>query len=116
MNEIHSQLKVDVGGVILFLDENAIPARLTEWLQTPEGAVWGWPQWGNPMKRFSHDPTNENTAIAIEAYLINKLRTDVPDLKLIGIRCEAIQSDMYRVQFFHQSGAYEIFMQSESAQ
>ncbi|HFU2857328.1 TPA: hypothetical protein ACGQ50_000868 [Enterobacter cloacae] len=115
MNELDSRLRVDANGIILYLEENAMPARLEEWLRTPEGAVWGLPSWGNPMRQFQHEPTNDYTAVAVENYIIGKLGTDIPEMMLMGIRCNALESDMYQVLFYYQNGFYEVFMQRESA-
>lgn len=113
-NEIDSLLRVDAQGIILYLDGQAMPAQLEEWLRTPENSVWGWPSYGNPMRQFKHEPTNENTAVIIENYLIDKVDTDIPDLTLMGVRCNPVKSDMFQILFFHQNGIYEVYMQGES--
>lgn len=115
MNEIDSRLRVDAGGVVLYLDEQALPARLNEWLRTPEGSVWGWPSWGNPLRRFQHEPMNDYTAVNIENFLINKLKTDITELQLAGVRCNPVSGDLYQVIFFTPSGIYDFFLQKESA-
>ncbi|MCX8979198.1 hypothetical protein NLN92_14390 [Citrobacter portucalensis] len=114
MNEIDSRLRVDVSGVVLFLEEKAMPAQLEEWLRTPQGSVWGWPSWGNPLARFKHEPMNDYTAVAIENFLIDKLEQDLPDLPLSGVRCNPVSDDLYQIYFYFQSGIYDFFLQKES--
>ncbi|MEG5932546.1 hypothetical protein UXN85_20990 [Enterobacter hormaechei] len=114
MNELDSRLRVDANGIVLYLDGAALPARLEEWLRTPEGAVWGLPEWGNPMRRFQHEPMNEVTAVAVEAFMIDKLQRDISELTLAGLRCNAISDDMYQVLFYYPTGMYEVFLQRES--
>ena len=113
-NEIDSLLRVDANGIILYLNEQAMPAQLEEWLRTPEGTVWGWPSFGNPMRRFKHEPTNENAAVMLEGFLIDKLNTDIPDFPLMGVRCNPVEADLYQILFYHQSGIYEVHMQGEN--
>ena len=115
MTEIDSRLRVDRGGIVLHLEDKAIPAQLEEWLRTPEGSVWGLPSWGNPIRRFQHEPMNDYTAVAVENIMIDKLRKDITTMKLLGVRCNALMDDMYQVIFYYASGLYEVFLQRESA-
>lgn len=116
MNEIDALMRTDAGGVIIYEGDNAAQlAQFDEWLRTPVGSVWGLPSFGNTLADFRHEPSGNSTEIAIEAALISKLRQDLPDLTLRGIRCTTITNefDLYFVQFLFPFGSYEAQITSE---
>lgn len=116
MNEIDSLMRTDAGGVIIFEGDNAaILAKFDEWLRTPVGSIWGLPAWGNTLSDFRHAPSGNSTEIGIESALITKLRQDIPDLQLLGIRCNTNTGvfDLFNVDFLFPFGNYSIPMTSE---
>ncbi|MDE1486454.1 hypothetical protein KKI95_14400 [Xenorhabdus bovienii] len=114
MNEIDCLLRIDAGGLTLKSGESeALPARLEEWLRTPIGSIYGLPEWGNPLVEFKHEPTNQLVSVFIENRLISKLRTDIPEINLSGIRCAPASDviDMYVITFQIQTGTVTIGLQ-----
>lgn len=102
MNEIDCLLRIDADGLILCLGRNkALPAKLEEWLRTPEGSIYGLPEWGNPLADFKHEPTNQYVAVFIENRLVSKIRTDLSEIQLSGIRCNLATDakDLYLISF-----------------
>ncbi len=105
MNEIDSLMRVGSDGVNTHSGNAlSLSSRLDEWLETPEGSIYGLPGWGNNLARFKHEPTNVFTEVAIENSVITKLRIDIPELKLIGIRCQELSVDIYKVDFLVPEG------------
>ena len=108
--EIDPFLASDATGIILGSGDDAWIMRLSEWLGTPAGSIYGAPAWGNPLEQFKHEPLNKDNShlleAAIEAVVINKLRDDIPGLGLQGIRCEAISIDQVQFSFMAQGAAY----------
>ncbi|EKN4689560.1 hypothetical protein ABF236_003563 [Yersinia ruckeri] len=114
MNEIDCLLRIDADGLSLCLGTNkALPARLEEWLRTPIGSIYGLPEWGNPLAEFKHEPTNQFVAVFIENRLVSKLRTDLPEIQLSGIRCTPASDakDMYLISFQMQTGIVTVGLQ-----
>ncbi|CAH3932902.1 TPA: hypothetical protein ACGFAK_004616 [Serratia marcescens] len=97
MNEIDSLLRVTGEGVTIKLgDVEAMEARIEDWLHTPEGSVYGLPEYGNPLARFKHEPLDSvHTLVAIENEIIIKMMSDIADLKLEGIRIEPAEIDVF---------------------
>ncbi|MDC9590763.1 hypothetical protein PSI23_16085 [Xenorhabdus sp. XENO-10] len=62
---------------------------------------------------FKHEPTNQLVAVFIENRLISKLRADVPEINLSGIRCAPANDaiDMYLITFKIQTGTVTIGLQ-----
>ncbi|HAV1601598.1 TPA: hypothetical protein JG832_002489 [Enterobacter hormaechei subsp. xiangfangensis] len=116
MNEIDSLMRTDAGGVIVYEGDDASQvAEFDEWLRTPVGAVWGLPGWGNNLADFKHEPSGNSTEIAIEAALMTKLRQDLPNIKLRGIRCNTITDhfDIYQISFVFPFGVLTTTVTSE---
>ncbi|MCS0376586.1 hypothetical protein [Vibrio diabolicus] len=86
--EIDYLLRVDIDGVKVTDEKHAIVARVSEWLDTPEGQVWGAPKWGNRLGVYKHEPINETTAAAIENSILLTLPIDVKDAVVQGIAVE----------------------------
>jgi hypothetical protein len=116
MNEIDSLMRTDFGGVVIYEGENASKvAQFDEWLHTPAGSVWGLPTFGNTMKDFKHEPSGNATEIAIEAAMITKLNIDLPELGLLGIRCNTATGffDLYEISFIFPFGSLTTKITSE---
>ncbi|EPK7688524.1 TPA: hypothetical protein ACGFA2_004472 [Serratia marcescens] len=97
MNEIDSLLRVSGEGVNVKIgDVEAMQARIEDWLHTPEGSVYGLPEYGNPLPRYKHEPLDSvHTLVAIENEIIIKMMSDIADLKLTGIRIEPAEIDVF---------------------
>ena len=114
MNEIDCLLRTDADGLSLLLGANkALPARLEEWLRTPVGSIYGLPEWGNELADFKHEPPSQNVAVFIENRLVSKLRTDLPEVQLSGIRCSLASDvkDMYVISFLTPAGVVRVGLQ-----
>lgn len=109
--EIDGLLRVDAGGVIVMEGaEKADQARLDEWLRTPIGSIYGLPSWGNPLANFKHEPIGSERSylveVAIENSLIKKLRIDLPSVRILQVRCQAISEDMLEIGFGMPGGTF----------
>ncbi|MGL5103061.1 MAG: hypothetical protein ACRC6N_11130 [Plesiomonas sp.] len=116
LNEIDCLMRVDSGGVIINLGaKKAIPSQLDEWLRTPVGSIYGLPEWGHPLADFRHEPTDETVAVFIENKIVSKLRNDLPNVAISGIRCvpNSSEIDMYNIIFLLPTGEYSIGLQKE---
>lgn len=108
MNEIDALLEIGPNGIIVHDgDEAALVERLDEWLCTPRGAIYGYPDWGNRLSRFKHEPPDTPTAVQIENDIINSLRVDIPALTINKIVCSPVASapDRYDIAVVLGSGA-----------
>lgn len=109
-HEIDPFLASDATGVILGHGDNAWIMRLSEWLSTPAGSVYGAPAWGNPLEQFKHEPISEDSShlleVAVESLVISKLRDDIPGLGLQGIQCNAVSIDRLEMSFMAQGARF----------
>lgn len=97
LNEIDALLDVGPQGVIVHLgEEAALVERLDEWLCTPRGTIYGYPEWGHSLSRFKHEPTDTATAVQIENNIITALRDDIPALPISKIYCTPAPSEIDR--------------------
>ncbi|CAH0543058.1 hypothetical protein [Vibrio marisflavi] len=83
--EINYKLKATADGVETHDDVVSVIARVAEWLDTPEGEVWGSPAWGNNLAQFRHEPQSDTVAAAMENVIANKLPKDLSDVSISGI-------------------------------
>lgn len=95
--ELDYKLAIDVDGVIEVDQDNAIGARVAEWLDTPKGEVWGAPQWGNNLTQYRHEPVNSDTEAAIENSIMLSLPTDVSGVVINAISAKATEFDKYEI-------------------
>ena len=112
MNEIDSLLQVNGEGVSVKLgDAEAMQARVEDWLYTPQGSVYGWPEYGNPLQKYKHEPMNAYTEVAMENDLISCMQRDIADLQLTGIRIESIDKDTFYLTIGLPTGDYSVGLQ-----
>lgn len=113
MNEIDSMLSVTGEGVTVRLgDAEAEKAQAEEWLRTPEGSIYGWPSWGNPLQKYKHEPMNNFTEVAIENDMVTAFKRDLPHITLNGIRIEQIEKDLYALSLGLPSGDLVVGLQA----
>lgn len=108
--EIDYLMGLSESGVLTHSGVDADVNNVIEWLDTPEGSVYGMPSWGNPLAKFKHEPTNsEITAMNIEFAIIQKLPIDLPHIVLVSIFCEpsATHPDLYHVRLGLPNGSLE---------
>lgn len=112
MNEIDCLLRVNQEGVSVKLGDNeSMQARIEEWLHTPQGSIYGWPEWGNPLQKYKHEPMNTLTEVAIENDMLTAMIRDIPDLALSGIRVESAEFDVYVLSIGLPWGDYNVGLQ-----
>ncbi len=87
--EIDHLMRVDTG-LLVTHDEDEAKEKVNWWLDTPEGERWGDPAWGHRLVQFKHDAPGVSMEVAIEAHVFNKMQTDIPAIKISGIRAESI--------------------------
>ncbi|HEY3591753.1 MAG TPA: hypothetical protein VGL07_17070 [Buttiauxella sp.] len=107
MEEIDFLMSVDADGITTYPESQSKFAIFQEWLATPEGSIYGKPAWGNRLNRFKHNPTNTDTEVAIENYLIPALQRDIPQLNITGIRCETTDIQTYILNIQTPEGGNE---------
>ncbi len=95
--ELSYKLDADRDGVTTFDSGKAVVARVAEWLDTPQGQVWGAPDWGNPLQQYKHLPMNNTVAGAMELSIANKLPEDLPDVAINAILVEPLNIDQWRI-------------------
>lgn len=89
MNEVDYLLNLNESGVVVYDNYSAAINNVKEWLDTPEGSVWGRPYWGNNLDQFKHEDTNSKiTAVQIEFSILQGLARDLPFLQISSIWCE----------------------------
>lgn len=106
--EIDYLMSLDESGVILYDDEaDAMANNIKEWMDTPQGHVYGNPEWGNNFNAYKHEPHNETTAVGIESMILVSLPRDVPNVKIYAIWCEpdALELDKYNIEIISNAGA-----------
>ncbi|GAL07955.1 hypothetical protein JCM19237_335 [Photobacterium aphoticum] len=81
--------------------------NIREWLSTPEGTIYGRPDWGHPLDQFRHEPQSPSTALAIENTLLLKLASDLPDVTLSRILVSPMGKDGYYIGFGVPEGVIE---------
>lgn len=98
--EIDYLIQMNESGVIVHEGEAAAINNVTEWMDTPQGQVYGNPPWGNRFAAFRHSPPSEAVEIGIENMIVTDLPRDVVGVVVKGVRCSASQSeiDIYHVQ------------------
>lgn len=97
MNEIDYLMRLDQGGVIEFGGNDGAIAQIREWLDTPQGQVWGKPQWGNLLSQFKHEPMDEITEVAMENTIMLTIKSDLPRIDIGGIRVKCLDIDAYKI-------------------
>lgn len=95
-------------GPIIHENSDEALNQLSEWLNTPEGEVYGNPAWGNPLKKFKHeDLENEDIMILLENAVIRKAMLDMPHLRISNIRTSLVDIDNYYLQILTPWGEVE---------
>lgn len=105
MDEIDFLMRVTAGGLSTSSGNDAKLARLDEWLNTPRGSIYGRPNWGNIFTKYKHQPTDESTAVIIENESLPILRVDLPDVRILGIRCDPGGIQDYILSIMTDSGS-----------
>ncbi|QFT40120.1 MULTISPECIES: hypothetical protein [unclassified Vibrio] len=95
--EIDYLLGVDINGVKVSDESESIPMRVAEWLDTPQGQIWGAPHWGNRLMPYKHEPINSDTAAAMENSIVMSLPVDVKGAVITEILIEPKDFDMYHI-------------------
>lgn len=96
--EIDYLLNLNIDGVNTYGEDQAVAVRVAEWLDTPQGEVWGAPQWGNKLKQYKHLPICDDTAAAIENSILMNLPVDVPSAVITHISVRPHEVDTYLIQ------------------
>ena len=101
MKEIDYLMSLGTNGLKEYSGElEAKAAMLREWLDTPVGAIYGLPSWGNILAQFKHEPTAlPHVQVAIESRLLTKLFEDLPELKITGIGYAEREFDFAQLTF-----------------
>lgn len=95
MVEIDYLMNINAGGVIVHSDDDSKLNNLIEWLETPQGSVWGRPSWGNELEQFKHEPTQSSaTTVNIEFSILNGVERDLPSLQITRILCKEDKNDI----------------------
>lgn len=108
--EVDYLMGLSESGVMTYSSVDADINNVVEWLDTPEGSIYGMPEWGNPLAKFKHEPTHsEITAMNIEFAIIEKLPRDLPNIVIESIFCEPSPThpDLYHVRLGLPSGELE---------
>lgn len=107
-DEIYYKMTANIDGVETFTGGNAKLARVAEWLDTPQGQVWGAPQWGNRLSQYRHNPLNGDTAAAIESHIAMNLPQDIADASITSIRVEPVEMDRWSIRISLSGVATEL--------
>ena len=88
-------------------DGTAMGERIMDWLDTPEGTVAHDPSWGHNLGKFKHDPLSKGNGLEtlIEMAIARKITLDIEDLRLVGVKVEVLDIDLFRLVVIHQFGA-----------
>ena len=98
-SEIDYLMRLDESGVIRHDGVNAEFNDVNEWLDTPEGSIYGKANWGHQLERYKHEPTlSPSTARLIEFSIIRKLPQDMPNIVIQSIFCEPHPKEVDRYQ------------------
>lgn len=65
------------------------------WLDTPEGSVWGRPEWGNPLVDFKFEDMSTDTEVEFKLDMLSALRRDLPYIPVSGIDVQFSNIDHY---------------------
>lgn len=103
-DEINYLMTANVDGIDTYSDEDAILARVAEWLATPRGSVWGAPKWGNRLAEFRHEPMNATTAAAIENSIATDITADISGLFLTSIKADEYSIDVWKITIWINGG------------
>lgn len=79
-------------------------ALLAFWFSVPEGSVVGRPSWGHPFKSRLFNMVSDNEIVVYEMLAIQKLRNDIPQVKITGIRGELVESDLLLLTVYYPKG------------
>lgn len=94
-DEIDYLMESNESGVIVWQDANSQLNRIREWLDTPMGTVYGWPDWGNELAQFKHEPTKSDyTAVNIEFAVLTGIARDLPGIVVQQIRCDEAEDEI----------------------
>jgi hypothetical protein len=96
-DELDYLLNASEGGVESYGEDIAAISRISEWLDTPQGQVWGSPSWGHTLTQYKHQPMSGDTAAAIENSIAAKLPIDLPDIAISYIRVEPKEIDFWHI-------------------
>lgn len=107
-DEIYYKLSATIDGVVTHSGSEAKLARIAEWLDTPVGAVWGAPHWGNDLSQYRHMPMSGDTAAAIENHIVTKLPLDIADVSMSSIKVTPVTVDRWNVQLAISGAATNI--------
>lgn len=97
-DEIFYKMDANIDGVQTYSGDEAKLARIAEWLNTPEGEVWGAPGWGNRLSQYRHNPMNGDTAAAIENHIAIDMPEDIADVSMRSVLVKPVSVDRWNIQ------------------
>lgn len=93
-SELSYLLELGDTGVTSYDGDDAIIEQVKEWLDTPQGSVYGRPSYGHDLIRFQHEPPNSTyVAIGIEFSVVEGISRDLPNVKVSSIFCHPSDED-----------------------
>ena len=96
---LHSDLKKDGTGTIIYKDGLGEMHDFAFWLGSPEGSRLGMGNWGDPANHYVHEPTDVDGSIILTMAFLTKAQEDVPHVTISAIYTEVDQNGVYQVHF-----------------
>ena len=84
-NRFDYRLRKTGTGTEIHHGDEGLLHELEAWFDTPEGSIYGMPQWGHPNNKYQHAPPTQDQLILIKLDNYRSLQRDLPGLLIEGI-------------------------------
>ncbi|MCG7545431.1 hypothetical protein MHM93_14715 [Pseudoalteromonas sp. MM17-2] len=107
IEDIDYLLRLDSSGVVVHQDASVYINNIYEWLDTPEGSVFGNPAWGNALDRYKHENLTTDLEVSIENHVLRKMLVDLPQIPVSGVKAEILSFDQFALSIKTPFGVVE---------
>lgn len=107
LDELDHNLTLVQSGIKQMNGVEGMNNRIAEWLATPVGTMAEKPRWGHPLRQYQFDPPGPVLEIEMEIAIVQKIRADIRDITVRGIRVRSGEIDYMHVMIIHDMGIYQ---------
>lgn len=107
LREIDHNLEANESGLKQYSAGHAMLANMDDWLSNEVGTIADNILWGHNLRKFQHEPQNDETLSSIKLNLIPKMEKDIRGLVILAVDIVWSEKDLIRAKIFCPLGDVE---------